>query len=360
MFYVVINSINLLFTGIAVNFLSKGLPWLGFTGIYIEYASPLSCKLSRFLQTFLNCSLINILLCEVIGRLIYLLSYGAHSPDLNFIIYILAGALFSSFFLCFPMIILYNLQKPDGRYDCIPDPEWPYVFIRWHAIHRMIFCDGLMQSLIILVLNGFIVFQLLKFRWTIASIQSFFTESNIVSDTLKQVIRLLNNNARDSILVVIHSTFVVLLFFVRSIVSYVVHKVIFIDFLDNTTVDGALLNYKWTAVEDFLTFLHILFISCYMWLYFFIIPTFRTYIRKSIKRISRKNQTVLRIADLFMLTDNEMAESPEVWKKSQDHLGNLDSVLFERVHQLEGALKYNSNQLLLKSHSQANESNKYK
>nr|ANO39097.1 GCR139 [Schmidtea mediterranea] len=338
-FFSVVDTMNLLYTGILINFGSKGLPWLGFQGFYIEYASPLMCKFSKFFQVFLNCYSINMLFCEALGRLIMIKSRGAHSPRYQHVIYFLCVAMAISFVQCSPIITLYNLRRPDGRYDCVLDPGWPRAIIQWFAIHRLLYCDGLIQCIFILFFNCINILGLLKLRATIEYIDHTAKESNIVSDTLKQITRLLHNIERDTQVVVIHSTIIAFLFLLKSSVSYEIYEVLYVDYTDNTTVNGVLINYKWTSIEDIVIFLYFLCISCHMWLYYFIIPPFRSWIRDVIKKVTKNNPSVLRVVDMFMLTDNEMGETPDQWRKSQNYLQNLDPVLYERIRQLEGALK---------------------
>ncbi|KAM7538346.1 hypothetical protein Aperf_G00000074077 [Anoplocephala perfoliata] len=149
--YITFALFSLVADTIFSSILVRALPWLGRPPFEAAVMRQWICKLMSFLGTFLAGCKVNLLLAHC---LIHVFSFELHYepadmtwtvPFLNTVCILLAAI------MAITSAIVHGIWVIGNRLVCLPDPEWPQLFISYYMTHKALFCDGIIQSLVILV-----------------------------------------------------------------------------------------------------------------------------------------------------------------------------------------------------------------
>ncbi|KAH9283814.1 hypothetical protein ECG_04636 [Echinococcus granulosus] len=201
--------------------LVRGLPWLDDGAIEVAVTSHKACKYFSFLNTFLSASRANLLLAHC---LLHIFSIELHterrSVTLSFAtlnaLCVLAGA-----FMAISTATVCGVWVIGNRLVCLPDPEWPQAFILFHMIHKALFCDGIVQSLVILIACCQLRRIYVRLGLTISCLL-FTTDSKfLLFDSFKRL-RERTLRTRECLRVVyVHATFMAVTKITRGIITFI-------------------------------------------------------------------------------------------------------------------------------------------
>lgn len=149
--YLALVLISLATDNMLSGVLVRELPWMENEAIEVAVTSHKACKYFSFLNTFLSASRANLLLAHC---LLHVFSTELHTERRNTtlsivalnVLCVLVGA-----FMAIPAATVHGVWVIGNRLVCLPDPEWPQIFILLYMINKALFCDAIMQSLAILI-----------------------------------------------------------------------------------------------------------------------------------------------------------------------------------------------------------------
>ncbi|VDM18472.1 unnamed protein product [Hydatigera taeniaeformis] len=149
--YIVLVLLSLVTDNVLGSLLVRGLPWIDSGAIEVAVTSHKACKYYSFLSTFLSASKANLLMAHC---LLHVFSIELHSERKRITLSIavlnalcvLVGA-----FKAISTAAVHGVWVIGNRLVCLPDPEWSQILVTLHMVHKALFCDGIMQSLVILI-----------------------------------------------------------------------------------------------------------------------------------------------------------------------------------------------------------------
>nr|ANO39086.1 GCR128 [Schmidtea mediterranea] len=327
--FAIVETLALIFI-VLFDFLSKGVPWLGFTGVYVLYKSTLSCKLFSFAGIFLDSLSVNLLLGESFHRFLILKFKGGIEIQREFVIFGVLVIIIFSFIQSAPLTVIFSLWLIDGRYDCEIDCQFPWPIVQWTGIHFGLFCNGLFQTLIIFFLNSFSWYYWYVLYHTIHTIQTATNEYRLSSKILDEICNSLTVSLDDAFCTLVHTTVGAAILNIKAIFSLKIFYEFFSVYEDNTTVEGVVYMYYLRTLGQIFSTLFYLFESYHFWLYFFCNSNFRQLIKTKIMMFNPESERLSNVIDQFM-----MGDSVKKTAKMEDlKMHNL--VLYERIRNFDG------------------------
>ncbi|VDM00228.1 unnamed protein product [Schistocephalus solidus] len=133
---------------ILTTFFLRSFPWIG--GAAIEVATRMNafCKFFAFLRTFFSAARSNLMLAHVILHVFTVKLHSERVKIASSSIFLNVACVAVSGMQAIPTWLVYGNWVVCGRFACLPDPEWPMSLIVYYNIHEVMFCDGVVQSVV--------------------------------------------------------------------------------------------------------------------------------------------------------------------------------------------------------------------
>ncbi|VDN13396.1 unnamed protein product [Dibothriocephalus latus] len=322
----------LIYFGINNLFLTKGLLWLGYEPIFLEYSHTYACKTSRFLKCFISATVSNILYADAINRAMAIKAKCYQPVTTTKCFVLLCCCVIGGFVAAVPNFIISNIWLIDGRYICGKDPAWSQSTVLWTTVHETLFANGCAQALSVLFLIMAMSRDVGKLDNTIDYLHTAHKLPGTLTETVFQVTFLLREARRDAWVCIIFNMSLAILMFVRGVIRGFLDWEIYSKFEDNGRTDGVLSFYMIIALEDLVIYLMMIVFAYHFWLFFFYVPAFRTWIfgetKDTVGGLRRKLEPFLPINP-----DEEYYQ--ENWDAGTFYLQNGNPVLYQRMVQLD-------------------------
>ncbi|KAL7064651.1 hypothetical protein AAHC03_04445 [Spirometra sp. Aus1] len=133
---------------VLTTFFLRSVPWIG--GPAIEIATRLNavCKFLAFLRTFFSAARSNLMLAHVMLHVFTVKLHSERVKVTSSSIFLNLGCIAVAGMQAIPSWLIYGNWAIAGRFACLPDPEWPFSLVVYYNIHEVMFCDGIIQSLV--------------------------------------------------------------------------------------------------------------------------------------------------------------------------------------------------------------------
>lgn len=299
------------------SFFPHSLPWMGSPAIEYPILSHRSCKYFAFLSSFLGATRVNLLLAHCLLH-IFATELRAERKSINLtvvmlnIVCILAAALMGQM-----SPLVHGVWTIANRFVCMPDPEWPLAIIGFYTIHEVLFCDGIAQSIVILV-ACFQLWQMCRRIAPTATCLRSTSESKIIlfSSLTKHRLKLLRREECFRV-VYVHAGLIALLKIAqgifRLIVAFQTYGPSGRKALATVPFRETLINYN--ATFDLLIMCEMAVNMLHVWLIFYWQTTMRNAFLKAIWKICRPFKKIRLILMAQMYNEDEAAPQKVVEKK---------------------------------------------
>ncbi|VDK22934.1 unnamed protein product [Taenia asiatica] len=217
--YLTFVLISLVTDNLLSGILVRGLPWMNKAAIEMTMTSHKACKYYSFLNAFLSATRANLLLAHC---LLHVFTIELHTERrsttfsivaLN-VLCVLVGA-----FMAVSAATVHGIWVIGSRLVCLPDPEWPQLLVLFYMIHKALFCDAIVQAVVILVA----CFQLREMSNRLERIIScllFTTDSKFLLYASLRRLREKNLRIQECLRVVyVHATFIAVTMIVKGIIT---------------------------------------------------------------------------------------------------------------------------------------------
>ncbi|CAL8098449.1 unnamed protein product [Calicophoron daubneyi] len=217
----------LLHSGIMATVLTKGVSWLTYKGVCIEHMNNLGCRLMNYLELFLLSSRINInvmqsILCSVNSTVGRSWEISARVLSCGFSACLLIGAIQSLF-----ITPLFNMWLVHDRFFCSPDPLWDKSLVMFARVHNTLFCQGLIQACVTVILNLTMIPIFRRIRYALQCVILIQSSKCEVFDSLNGIYRRLRRFRRRARITMWHTTTLAILRIFRSIMHFYAHQPVY-------------------------------------------------------------------------------------------------------------------------------------
>lgn len=140
-----VSMYSYLFTDALVSFI---FPWWGLYMLPHNQTSSLKCKLVKGVIEMSNCLRCNLTMVLVAHQV-----FGDREKrSVSEILLLVFLCVVLSVLLSAPTALIHDLWQHRGVFNCLPSPLWPKAYHTFFAVHKILYLDGFLQSLVSLCL----------------------------------------------------------------------------------------------------------------------------------------------------------------------------------------------------------------
>lgn len=253
---------------VLIDFTKYSLSWFDLKGSYLE-SWTFGCKLSSFFKQFAQSLFSNLMLCDTLFILSgYFLTTVGKKPSTP-LVYGLTMTLIISFVHACPSFVLNNVWQIVETYEvCAANPRWPNPLLYWAEVHNVLFCEGLLQCLVVIPLLLFIGLAYKNYSNAMQIVATFSNNSNGSKSfsLFQRVLRSMNEQQKDVLITSVKFLLLSVIKICRSVVQSLLFQKFHVSFrnkIPSKTINDL---YVFIPLLDFLEVVMFMTIVLFTWI----------------------------------------------------------------------------------------------
>lgn len=180
--HMVIDVCTLIYGGIISLFLTRGLPWVSYRGLTIQYLNHMGCRIVVYVESFLFASRINLLLMEFVLRIF---SNVLDSNGVKSIVFAILSTLLLSANQSVLMPETFGLWQYHSKFICSVDPVHAQLVSQFVLLHHTLFCQGMIPAVAILLFGVLLLIDYDRIQYILYQMQQIPLEHNFVRSIIQ-------------------------------------------------------------------------------------------------------------------------------------------------------------------------------